>query len=97
MIGWLLLVTPIVRVAAGTNAASKYAELDGAGAINHEKLTEYQEKTQALFQPDNKKSIGAWLTIDNAYAAMLLLPCGIIMAINSTYLLASMFKRKKNN
>ena len=95
MIGWLLFVTPIVRVAAGTNAGSKYAELDGAGVSNQVKLVEYQKNTQASFQPDNKKSIGAWLTRNNAYTAMLILPCGIVIAINTAYLIASMFMRKK--
>ena len=97
MIGWLLLATPIVRVAAVVNAGSKYSELDSAGVINQAKLTEYQKQTQAPFRPDNRISIGGWLARDNAYTEMLLLPCGIFLTMNTVYLLVASLKRKKNN
>ena len=95
MVGWLLLVTPIVQVGAGVSTASKYAELSQAGVINQDKMTEYQKQTKAPFQPDNTKSIGGWLTKDNAYVEMLLLPCGLLVAVNAYYLLAAASKRKK--
>ena len=96
MIGWLLLATPIVRVATGVNAGSKIAELDRAGVINQDKLIEYQKQTQAPFRPDNRKSIGGWLIRDNAYVEMLLLPCGILMTINTIYLLVASIRNEKH-
>jgi len=95
MIGWLLLVTPIVRVAAGVNAGSKISELDRAGAINQNKLIEYQKQSQAPFRSENRKSIGGWLIRDNAYVEMLLLPCGILMTINTIYLLVASIRKEK--
>ena len=97
MIGWLHLVTPIVRVAAGVNTGSKYAELDRAGVINQERLNEYQKQTHTPFRPDNRKSIGEWLAQDNAYTETHLLPCGLLLTMNTIYRLVASLKKKKNN
>ena len=96
MIGWLLLVTPIARVGMGADAGSRIAQLDRAGVINQDKLVEFQKLTQAAFRPENRKSLGGWLIRDKAYTGFLLIPCGLLLAINAIYLVIARFQKEKN-
>lgn len=73
------------------------AQLDRAGVINQDKLIEYQRQTQAPFRPENRKSIGGWLFRNNAYTGMLLIPCGILLAINTIYLFTASLRKENNS